>query len=99
MTAIENLISVAKRAIKELELNRLFFTSKQLSEAIESAERSPWTRCADGLPKKRGDYIVCVQNYDHSRDTVWDHYDPSRLAFQRYENVIAWMPFPEPLKE
>ena len=57
-----------------------------------------WIPCSERLPEKDGLYIVSVIN-DHNRrysKTCWYHGHEKWFARQ---DVIAWMPLPEPYRE
>lgn len=110
MTPLENLISAAKTAKIQLRLEGSMShyliecgcdscgAIKALSEAIESADRSPWTRCADGLPKvEEGQMcrILVTGDFGNGRFVFSYEYWGEKLP----KTFIAWMPFPEPLKE
>ena len=63
---------------------------------VPTAQR--WIPCSERLPEKDGLYIVSVIN-DHNRiysKTCWYHGHEKWFARQ---DVIAWMPLPEPYRE
>ena len=66
-----------------------------------------WTRVEDGLPKKRGQYLVTYHpchwdSVDESKTLVGvDSFrggNKSLWARNKYQKVIAWKPLPEPMK-
>lgn len=66
--------------------------------AIYDIEYSPWIPVSEGLPKEEGLYIVSVKN-DHDRrysKTCWFHGNGNWFSRQ---DVVAWMPLPQPYKK
>lgn len=66
---------------------------------IESNSENPngWISVSERLPEKEGLYLVSVKN-DHERrysKTCWFHSENDWFARQ---DIIAWMPLPEPYK-
>ena len=56
-----------------------------------------WIPCEERLPKVSGCYLVSVKN-DHERrysKTAWFE----KCAWFARQDVVAWMPLPEPYKE
>ena len=79
----------------------LIMTDKEyevFSLCAKALEKVPkWIPCSERLPKEGGLYLVSVKN-EHDRrysKTCWFHGDDNWFARQ---DVIAWMPLPEPYK-
>lgn len=75
-------------------------TADNIEKSIEAAERSPWTRCADALPTEEKNYIITAKSDGRTYATwaIWWVEGNKFMGFADFM-VIAWMPFPEPLKE
>lgn len=68
-------------------------------KAVEKQEKDRWIPVTEGLPKEDGDYFVtnfvCDKLYvEESTFIMCDNGD----VFWTSQNVIAWMPKPEPYK-
>ena len=69
-------------------------------KALPSARQ--WIPCSERLPEKIGDYLVSVKRHgwnceEHIENDIayWDDLE----GFHKAEEVLAWMPLPEPYKE
>lgn len=73
-----------------------------LREAIEALKERPhgeWIPCSERLPEKNGVYLVTGENghvfeYDYSDFTTHNE----KWSYCRNE-IVAWMPLPEPYKK
>ncbi len=64
---------------------------------LDLLEQTEWIPISEKLPEKEGLYLVSVKN-DHERrysKTCWFHGNGNWFARQ---DVIAWMPLPEPFE-
>ena len=69
-----------------------------IAESIINAELySDWIPVMERLPKENGCYLVSVKN-DHERRYSKTAWFEKNTWFAR-QNIIAWMPLPEPYKE
>ena len=69
-----------------------------LKELKKLKEQTRWIPVSERLPKEKGLYLVSVKN-DHERrysKTCW--FEGRNNWFAR-QDVIAWMPLPEPYEE
>lgn len=101
MTPLENLIIAAKEMAQITPLSQVTLWSsarESLVAAIESAERSPWTRCEDALPNFAQNVFVSENGrifIAHRRELQgWvSTPDAYRCA------PDAWQRLPEPFSE
>ena len=74
--------------------------------AIKSLEQTRWIPVSERLPKKSGVYLCTfggnnltrVDNYTTELDAKKIFDEPEEYAGWQSQNVIAWMPLPEPYK-
>ena len=97
-------------AIETLRANYPDACFEQLSEAVDKAikalEVQKWIPCSERLPEENGQYLITVKyvhvdGYDdiyaeHGEwtDGKWDMFCFGHCG--KVENIIAWMPLPEP---
>lgn len=55
-----------------------------------------WVPCGERLPEKDGWYITTLESDDGSRTTVPAKYMGAISTWLTLENIVAWMPYPEP---
>lgn len=63
--------------------------------AIDALEPQ-WIPISERLPEKKQDVLVTIDYFE--RDVVTDIWEGDLFLYYG-ENVVAWMPFPEPWKE
>ena len=82
-------------------------------DALPSADVQPvqrWIPCSERLPEKDGEYICTMQDGQVQECGFvptaqkglipgWSTCEADGYKFLRYEDVIAWMPLPEPYEE
>ena len=75
-------------------------TAESFMRENQSAQQ--WIPCSERLPEKFGDYLVSVKRHgwnceEHIENDIafWDDLE----GFHKAEEVLAWMPLPEPYKE
>lgn len=70
---------------------------------LEKMQSEPqWIPCSERLPEKFGNYLVSVKRHgwnceEHIENDIayWDDLE----GFHKVDEVLAWMPLPEPYKE
>ena len=100
---------VGKEFINVARLLALMTPTIELQGRIERADIAfgTWVSCEEALPAKEGDYIVTRPFIDDELFVMEARYWPGKLSpgFYRvddegakeiYEDVLAWMPLPEP---
>lgn len=79
-------------------------------EVQPSADVPQWIPCSERLPEKYGEYICTMQDGQVQECGFvpttqkglipgWSTCEADGYKFLWYEDVIAWMPLPEPYKE
>lgn len=82
----------------------------QTIAGMPSADVPHWIPCSERLPEKDGEYICTMQDgqvqecgfvptTQNGLIPGWSTCEANGHKFLRYEDVIAWMPLPEPYKE
>lgn len=71
--------------------------------SITSAERTGWTPCSEGLPKKYGEYLCCDIRGEYILGMPFEDEDSNTGFAVGTENeymydCIAWMPLPKAYK-
>lgn len=97
-----------EEALKKLQAIKSYMTSgnpmwsvepigEAMDMAIEALEQSQWISCGERLPKEYAQYLVC---FEDGKCYVYllDDSDWARGLIEK-ENIVAWMPLPEPYKE
>lgn len=74
-------------------------------ESIEEAEFGTWIPCDVIMPEKDTSVFVSIKegsesytNVAYRTDDGCGWYDNEQMSFYKNEDVIAWMPLPEPYK-
>lgn len=72
----------------------------EILKEVEAEYNNGWIPCSERLPEKRGIYYAVtvkdkIYGFVHSRPAI---YDEMGFAVTLFEEVIAWMPLPEPYK-
>lgn len=57
-----------------------------------------WIPCSERLPAENGDYLVTVI-WEGKLEVFMDYFQFGCMWYDCGDNVIAWMPLPEPYKE
>lgn len=66
-------------------------------QSLPSAQQ--WIPCSERLPEKSGDYLVTVAHHSGELLVEVDQFDNENGSWWHYmDDVIAWMPTPEPYK-
>lgn len=79
------------------EANRIIDSFDRVTNGIKQELKTEWIPVSERLPKEEGLYLVSVKN-EHNRrysKTCWFHGNGNWFVRQ---DVIAWMPLPEPYK-
>ncbi len=93
-----------EQAIRRLEdLQRLYLGNEKFTAdieaieiAIEALKKSEWISCSERLPEEVGLYLVSMHRLGYPQRGI-DGFVHGK--WERYgNNVIAWMPLPEPYK-
>ena len=67
---------------------------EELIDALDKTIKYKWTSVHDKLPEEGHSYLVCLEDGDIFEDDYysygWDDWG---------DEVVAWMPLPEPYKE
>ena len=74
----------------------------QYIESLPSAQpKQQWIPCSERLPDKEGQYLVTDEagGVVSIICDVFFHYDDGAPTWLLSQNVVAWMPLPEPYKE
>ena len=62
-----------------------------------------WIPVSEGLPEKSGDYLCTIQSGEHFSIMICIFYSIAKRwipkCYGNHDNVIAWMPLPDPYKE
>lgn len=85
-------------------------TAEEILEGLPSMELEPhWIPCSERLPEENGQYLITIK-YKHVNDSYEDVYAEhgewldgkwDMFCFGHcgeVEDIIAWMPLPEPYK-
>lgn len=79
------------------------------TKAIKALEQTRWIPCSERLPEENGQYLITVKykpeaDYENIyaehgewTDGQWDMFCFGHCG--EVEDIIAWMPLPEPYKE
>ena len=86
---------------REFTIGDTFNSAYELGVRDGAASVPRWTRVEDGLPEKDGHYICTMQRADGFRYTYPKFYEvgTDMWADLSRNNVIAWMPLPQPYTE
>lgn len=79
--------------IGKAEHRALWHYEQALSEIKETLERNNWIPCSDGLPEKDGEYLVTDNGWPITTVEVDVLCGGTWVS---NDNVVAWMPLPEP---
>lgn len=69
---------------------------------VGRADAMAWIPCSERLPENKGDYIVTMKSETITNmycDTTYFYNHISYHAYRPIEDILAWMPLPEPYKE
>ena len=73
--------------------------AKSIRFAISAIERSRWVAVSEGNPKSGEYFVTCVGGYTaeaYFTDRWYSSIDDMEMTAERFNEVAAWMPKPEP---
>lgn len=93
-----------ERAIEILTIDAerasIFEVAEAVDLAVDALKGYEWIPCSDRLPGKMGMYLATVDYKKHGRAVISIWFHNSEIGWDaRFKNdVLAWMPLPEPYK-
>ena len=97
---MDDLIS-RQELLKRTIYNPLHVLYISSQDVLDCPSAQQWIPCSERLPEKFGDYLVSVkrhgwncEEYIENDIAYWDDLE----GFHKAEEVLAWMPLPEPYK-
>lgn len=93
---------IARRMMEDTEINIICEFAKLYLEGVRPTiiPKQEWIPCSERLPEKMDMYLATVDYGKHGRGVVSLWYHNSEIGWDaRFQNdVLAWMPLPEPYK-